>query len=272
LQGQIPEPNRLPLRVLHVARATLWPWWHLHCKPAGWLLYGNNRDGASIICKKRRWPLRGLRTLVIPPGVPYDTSPGPDTVQIYAQFDVPGLPSGMPSEPLDLGDDPLLASILSELHQTLIMDGPQRDPVLLNLAHTWIRLAFARLLSHLPATARAAWATRGKDQLDAAVEHIEHTLGQPQYIAELAGRCGMGPQWFSKRFRSRFGKSPAQYLIERRIAVAAQRLVHEDVGIEPLAEACGFTDRAHFSRAFTRRMGQSPGRYRAVERARFLAS
>ena len=74
---------------------------------------------------------------------------------------------------------------------------------------------------------------------------------------------------FSKRFRARFGKSPAQYLIERRVAVAAQRLTHDDFSIETIAESCGFTDRAHFTRAFVKRMGIAPGGYRDLERQRF---
>ena len=266
----IADPNLLPVRVLHVARASLWPWWHLRgSKPSGWLLYGNDIDGASITSKGRRYPLRGLRTLVIPPGVEYATTPGPDTHQVYIQFDVPGLPSGMPTEPSDLGEDALLAGLVRELHLHLGIPGSHRDPAVLNLAHAWIRLAFSRLLARLPQRIRDAWAIQGEDPLDIAVEHLERSLGEPHYIADLAGRCGMGPQWFSKRWRARFGRSPAQYLIERRVAVAAQRLTHDDTTIEDIAESCGFTDRAHFTRAFIKRLGSSPARYRELERQRF---
>lgn len=269
-KSYIADPNLLPVRVLHVARASLWPWWQLRgSKPSAWLLYGNDIDGASIIRKGRRIPLRGLRTLVIPPGIEYDTTPGPATHQVYIQFDVPGLPSGMPTEPVDLGEDALLAGLIRELHQHLGVAGSHRDPAVLNLAHAWIRLSFSRLLARLPQKTRAAWAIKGNDPLDIAVEHLERHLGQPQYIADLAGRCGMGPQWFTKLFRARFGRSPAQYLIERRVAVAAQRLTYDDTSIEDIAESCGFTDRAHFSRAFVKRLGSSPARYRDQERQRF---
>lgn len=79
----------------------------------------------------------------------------------------------------------------------------------------------------------------------------------------------MGAQWFTKRFRARFGKSPAQYVLERRIAVAAQHLAHGDDGVDAVADSCGFTDRAHFTKAFAKRMGLPPGRYREEERRRF---
>lgn len=270
--ASVVDPGRLPVRILRCARAPLWPWWHLRgCRPAGWLLYSNDIDGAAIIRKGRRFPLRAGRTMVFPPGVEYDTAPGPDTHQLYTDFDVPGLPAKMPTEPMDLGDDPLLAGLTRELHAGLPSGGQYRDPVLLNLAHAWIRLAFARLFARLPAVDREQWAGRANDPLAGAVEYIELALDKPQYIADLAGRCGMGPQWFSKCFRVRFGKSPAQYLLDRRVTVAGQRLVHDDATVDAVAESCGFTDRAHFTRAFVKRMGLPPGRYRDEERQRFRA-
>lgn len=264
------DANRLPVRILRCARAGLWPWWHLRrCRPTGWLLYANDIDGASITHQGRRYPLRGGQSLLFPPGIEYDTTPGPDTHQLYVDFDVPGMPSDMPSEPTALGDDPVLRAITDELHRLLVFGHNHYDPTIVNLAHAWIRLAMARAMARLPEAVRAAWAERGSDPLERAVAAIEHGLGKPQYIAELAGRCGMGPQWFSKRFRARFGKSPAQYLLDRRIAVAAQRLVHDEVDVDHVAESCGFTDRSHFTRAFTKRMGQPPGRYRDEARKRF---
>lgn len=262
--------DRMPLRILYCARASLWPWWQLpNCRPAGWLLYANDIDGASITRKGRRYPLLGGHTMFFTPGTEYDTRPGPDTNQVWTEFDIPGLPTGLPTEPTDLGNDPCLAAITKELHQRMTLNQVCDDPVSLNLAHAWIRLALARLFSRLPTAAIESWTGHGSDPLQIAVDVIERELGTPLYITDLARRCGMGPQWFTKKFRARFGKSPAQYLVDRRIAVAAQRLVHDAADVDRVADSCGFTDRSHFTRAFTKRMGQPPGRYRDEALRRF---
>jgi AraC-like DNA-binding protein len=262
--------ERLPLRILRCERASLWPWWHLHrCRPAGWLLYANDIDGASIMSKGRRYPLLAGRTVVLPPSLVYDTTPGPGTHQVYVEFDMPGLPPGLSDEPTDLGNDSCLAMITNELHRLMDIDHGGNSPVVLNLTHAWIRLALARLLSRLPPAAFTTWADYARDPLEQALIVIERELGKPLYVDDLARRCGMGPQWFSKQFRARFSKSPAQYLVDRRVAVAAQRLVHDASDVDSVAESCGFTDRSHFTRAFSKRMGQSPGRYRDAALRRF---
>ena len=262
--------NRLPMRILCLARAPLWPWWYLtRNRPAGLLFYANDITGASITCAGRTVPLRGGRTVVIPAHAEFSTVPGPDTHQVFAEIDIPGLPQGLPSHPLELPADPLLLGFSNELHRRMPLGSIQRNPSIIMLATAWLHLAVARLCEHLSERHRLHWEMPTGDPLNPAIQHIERHLGDEQYIPELAGRCGMGPQWFTKQFRARFGRSPAQYVIERRITVAAQRLVHEETQIDDIAAATGFTDRAHFSKIFSRRMGRPPARYREEERRRF---
>ena len=262
--------NRLPMRILRLARAPLWPWWYLsRARPTGLLFYANDISGASITCAERTIPLRSGRTVVIPTHAEFSSVPGPDTHQVFAEIDIPGLPPGLPTFPIELPADPLLSGFSSELHRRMPLGSIQRDPSIIMLANAWLHLAVARLCEHLPDEERRKWEMPAGDPLHPAIQHIERYLGEEQYIPELAGRCGMGPQWFTKQFRARFGRSPAQYLIERRITVAAQRLVHDEAAIEDIATGLGFTDRAHFSRIFSRRMGRPPARYRVEERRRF---
>ena len=269
-QSHLVNTERMPLRILTCSRNSLWPWWHIqNCRPAGWLLYANDIDGASVSRNGRRYPLLGGHTFFFSPGLVYDTRPGPGTHQVWTEFDIPGLPPGLPTEPTDIGNDPCLAIITKELHHHMHLDENQDDPVILNLTHAWIRLAMARLIARLPTTAIKSWTGHGSDPLQGAVDIIERELSSPLYVTDLARRCGMGQQWFTKQFRTRYGKSPAQYLVDRRVAVAAQRLVHDAADVDSVAESCGFTDRSHFTRAFTKRMGQSPGRYRDEALRRF---
>ncbi len=273
----------LHVRIVAQGRASLWPWWHLRQRSTpGWVLYADDRDGARLVVAGRAHPLRAGRVTVIPPDTVFDSIPGPDVHQVYFHVDLLGLPASTAAEllpaPLDLGADPILAAQAARLHALMpdmrLPQPPEPPPPslpLLGLA--FVHQAFARLLECSPRARRVAWSARlrAHGPLSPALRHIDDHIGEPLYAAGLAGMCRMGPQWFTARFRAAVGLTPAQYILERRTAVAAQRLAFSDESIEDIATACGFADRSHFTRIFTRRRGIAPAAYRRREQLRFLA-
>ena len=68
-------------------------------------------------------------------------------------------------------------------------------------------------------------------------------------------------------FRERVGCTPAQYVLERRIAAAAQDLLFTNDSIEQIADRLGFANRYHLTRMFTRRVGIPPAAYRRTRHA-----
>lgn len=95
-----------------------------------------------------------------------------------------------------------------------------------------------------------------------ALEAMETQYARPLNNAGLARACGMSEDYFIRRFREETGVTPHAYLMYRRVREAARLLVATRCSIEEIAEACGFSDRFHFSRTFAREMGRSPARYR----------
>ena len=83
---------------------------------------------------------------------------------------------------------------------------------------------------------------------------------------EAAGRIGMSPATFYRRFREVIGASPRQYVKTLRL-YEAERLMRED-GIDAAVAAfeVGYASAAYFSREFKRVFGLAPKRH--VERAR----
>lgn len=95
-----------------------------------------------------------------------------------------------------------------------------------------------------------------------ALEHIETHLAQTLSNAHLATLCHFSSDHFIVRFRQTIGQTPAPYVLERRLAVASQRLLFSSGSIESIILQTGFCDRFHFSRAFKTRFGISPVAYR----------
>lgn len=271
------DPDLLHPRLISFARSSLWPWWHLETQTQWWVLWANDRAGASVVHHRRRYPLLPHRVMLLRPGTTILTCPGPEVTQVYAHVEVIGLPAdiaqALAPAPIDLGDDPVLAAHSRQFHQ---MFSDQRDaapfaPV--EPEHAWAiksfaHQAFSRLIALASPTVRATWqdSLRSAGPISPAIHHIENHLALPLSVPGLARLCNLGPQWFTKQFQRSTGLSPARYIMTRRCNLAAQRLLYGDDSIDTIADQLGFPDRAYFTRVFTRIHGVAPARYRSEER------
>ncbi|PYK17958.1 MAG: AraC family transcriptional regulator [Verrucomicrobia bacterium] len=86
-------------------------------------------------------------------------------------------------------------------------------------------------------------------------------------IDVLAQRAAMSRRNFTRLFHEAFGKTPAQFVAEARIAEARQRLLVPRNSIESIASSLGFRSADVFSVAFERFTGVRPRIYRALRRA-----
>jgi transcriptional regulator GlxA family with amidase domain len=86
-------------------------------------------------------------------------------------------------------------------------------------------------------------------------------------IDALAQRAAMSRRNFTRLFHEAFGKTPAQFVAEARIAEAQQRLLVPRNSIESIAQSLGFRSADVFSLAFERYTGVRPRIYRALRRA-----
>jgi transcriptional regulator GlxA family with amidase domain len=102
----------------------------------------------------------------------------------------------------------------------------------------------------------AAWQARKISAL------IEASLEDGVRIADLATALRLSKSHFSRAFKVHFGRPPQQYILERRIARAQHLMLMSDRRLCEVALACGFTDQAHLSRVFRRRVGAAPNAWR----------
>ncbi len=86
----------------------------------------------------------------------------------------------------------------------------------------------------------------------------------PWSVAELAGRVGMSRSGFAQRFAALTGATPHRYLANLRVDRAAQLLRDTDDTILQVALAVGYATEHALSKAFARRYGSAPGRYRRL--------
>jgi transcriptional regulator GlxA family with amidase domain len=86
-------------------------------------------------------------------------------------------------------------------------------------------------------------------------------------VAQLAKKAALSRSAFFDRFTRAVGLPPMEYLLAWRMALAKDLLVRHDFGLDKVAERVGYGSASTFSTAFSRQVGQPPGRY-ARERQR----
>ncbi len=84
----------------------------------------------------------------------------------------------------------------------------------------------------------------------------------PLAPAQVATRVGIGYESFRRRFRERFGQSPAAWGRERRIDRACSLLTGTALSIATIALRLGYANPNAFTNRFTAVLGTNPSRYR----------
>lgn len=87
-------------------------------------------------------------------------------------------------------------------------------------------------------------------------------LSDPISVEDMASRAKLSPSRFSALFRQTFGMPPYQYLLKLRLKHAEDLLINSQLNMQQIAEYCGFSDPQHFSKAFKKGTGRTPGSLR----------
>ena len=98
-----------------------------------------------------------------------------------------------------------------------------------------------------------------------AVEKIASDFSKNRLsVAELASMCNISEAYFRRLFEAKFGISPKEYIIEKRISYAKQLLETGEVSVGDTAFLCGYSETTHFSREFSKHVGVSPNEYKKM--------
>lgn len=86
-----------------------------------------------------------------------------------------------------------------------------------------------------------------------------------QSLRGIADTCGMCERTFERTFLSMTGYSPRSYRMLTSCDLARSALfLHEQIPLAALSESLGFYDQSHFTSAFRRWSGVTPGEYQSM--------
>ncbi|RAZ87050.1 AraC family transcriptional regulator [Mesorhizobium hawassense] len=101
----------------------------------------------------------------------------------------------------------------------------------------------------------------GDARLAEAIRRIHGDPARPWTIVELAKAAALSRSAFFDRFVRNLGVPPMEYLLAWRMALAKDLLRRREADIAEVAERIGYGSASTFSTAFSRHVGQPPGRY-----------
>lgn len=122
------------------------------------------------------------------------------------------------------------------------------------------RASDARALSS--GTIQTGEIARDRVRMERVLHWLHRHYDQPLRLAPLCDLAHLTPSQLQRIFRRSTRMSISQYVAQLRIGRACQLLAQTDHPMSFIADACGFSDAAHFARQFKAAKSVSPSRYR----------
>jgi|GEM_PF-1305491 AraC-like DNA-binding protein len=104
-----------------------------------------------------------------------------------------------------------------------------------------------------------AFSARDAKRMREAGELLDGRFIHPPSIAQLARELGESEAKLKRDFKRAHGMGVHEYIVARRMDYAKQRILEGELSVKEAAFIVGYKSPSHFSEAFARRFGFSPG-------------
>lgn len=158
-------------------------------------------------------------------------------------------------EPVIFGRDPLLKSLAVPLVRHLDWDDAA-DALSIECVVTALLSRLSGPPKELAGSERFSAKTQAR--IDQRLNALE---SGPPSLSELAAEAGMSPRHFTRLHKASTGQTVSERFREVQMARASE-LLATSMPLAEIALACGFSSQSHFSTAYRRHFGQTPGQAR----------
>ena len=98
--------------------------------------------------------------------------------------------------------------------------------------------------------------------LHTAIQFMSDNLENELTLKQVASHVNLSPGYFSTLLKNETGMRFTEYLGDLRLHRAQELLKDGELSVNEVAQKCGYTDTAYFSRSFKKYLGVSPSRWR----------
>lgn len=252
--------SAFPQLKIHLVRyqEDIFPWVQNRLYTPFWRYYWDPVPGGVLDCAGKTVELTPDAVTIIPGYLVFSTRAERPFAQYYIHFN--------PPEPVAPPENP-------EIHRLPLRPEWKRKWEEFNALATDPAAAFRRaaiaesllldaVLELPPETFRII--PEREPRIERARREIAARLDNPPDNAELAKLTGLNRESFVRLFRRECTESPGTLSRRLRIEHACRLLHYSNRSIDEIANLCGFADRYHFSRVFSRLMHCAPAAFRKL--------
>jgi AraC-like DNA-binding protein len=217
-----------------------------------WRLYLPLDSGARVSFEHREFPLRPMIPMLIPPYTDFSSSCPAPFRKIFCHFD---LQTNLHFSPgifeIDLPDH------LNDNFNRITRECSEAMIPLLNasLLET-LAIGISSIIEDHSSISVLSTRTRK------IIEYMRKNLTKPLSNQLLADTVSMAENSMVRDFKQQTGTAPQKYYMRLRLEYACELLINTSLSIEEISEKCGFWDRNHFTRYFTRLLQCPPAEFR----------
>ena len=248
------KPAIPEIELLSCWRMRLKTWLHPNLQAPYWRLYRNGDNHGIITWRGQTFPLQKGKLYLIAPETPFASELDGECDHLFAHF--------LARTPFDHCRDhiqTIAENAAMRVAVELITGELNREYQTPLAAMAVFSLIAAALITLPPETLTVP---RPDPRLLPVVKMIDAAPEKAYANEMLAGMAGMSVNSFIRRFRTGFGVSPQQFIVEERLRRACFMLQYSGRSIDEIAELTGFCDRFYFTRMFTRYRNISPAEFR----------
>lgn len=100
------------------------------------------------------------------------------------------------------------------------------------------------------------------DYVKSALDYMHSEYMTGITIGDVVDKLNIDRTYFYTIFKKKIGISPQQYLLNRRMNIAASLIKNHNISVSATAYSVGYTDIYTFSKAFKKHFGVAPTKYR----------
>lgn len=101
-------------------------------------------------------------------------------------------------------------------------------------------------------------------QVNLAMRTMGQKLSDSISISDVASMCRLSFCYFVRAFTNTVGIAPYAWFVQQRILSAKALLSETPMPLAQVALECGFSDQAHFTKAFAKASGMTPAKWRRL--------
>ena len=162
--------------------------------------------------------------------------------------------------------DPMVSVIAARIVEELSNPGSSSKLLGEAMAHALTAQLLSRHSNFRPVTAMLR-IDMPAHKVRAAIEYIEAHLNHDLSIDVIAAAVNMSAFRFARGFKKETGRSPHQFLLERRVEFAKDLLRSTARNLADIAQSVGFANQSHFATVFRQRCQITPTAYRVLTRS-----